>query len=266
MRRRVVHLYIKETKNNEVILSLAWNIIFNDKLKVLVLKFLKMKNMVFLSQKVDGNMIFSDYWKVLVLVFFGMGNTVFSWAKELRERWYLLITEKVLFWTFPRSEIRSFFWSRNWWKDDIYWLLRISCFEIFGDVKYGLFFSQNVDGKIIFSWSFWALFDIPAPGKYGFSRSVSHTCSSHKSRKYGFDILGNCRLQLNFAVLFWINDGKYNSKLLLKLIFGNSPSCFTNIEQGFPTKAISEIFGIFQFDISSLNSPKKYLLRWSLAY
>ena len=61
MRRRVGHLYIKETKNNEVILSLAWNIIFNDKLKVLVLKFLKIKNMVFLSQKVDGNMIFTEY-------------------------------------------------------------------------------------------------------------------------------------------------------------------------------------------------------------
>ena len=53
--------------------------------------------MVFLSQKVDGNMIFTDYWKVLVLIFSEMGNTVFSWAKHLIERWYLLITEKLLF-------------------------------------------------------------------------------------------------------------------------------------------------------------------------
>ena len=58
MRKGVVQLYIK---NNEVIFSLAWNIIFSDNFKVLVLKFLEMKNMVFLSQKVDGNMIFSDY-------------------------------------------------------------------------------------------------------------------------------------------------------------------------------------------------------------
>ena len=105
MRKGVVQLYIK---NNEVIFSLAWNIIFSDNLKVLVLKFLEMKDMVFLSQKVDGNMIFTDYWKVLVLIFSEMGNTVFSWAKKLIERWYLLITEKVLFWTFRWWEISSF--------------------------------------------------------------------------------------------------------------------------------------------------------------
>ena len=37
-----------------------------------------------------------------------MGNTVFSWAKRFIERWYLLITEKVLFWTFRWWKIRSF--------------------------------------------------------------------------------------------------------------------------------------------------------------
>ena len=116
-------------------------------------------------------MIFTDYWKVLVLIFSGMGNRVFSWAKKLMERWYLLITEKFLFWTFRWWEIRSFFESRSWWKDDIYWLLRSSCFELFGDGKYGLFFSQKVDGKMIFTWSFWAFHDIPGPGKYGFSCS-----------------------------------------------------------------------------------------------
>ena len=51
----------KKTKNNKAIFSLAWNIIFTDNLKVLFLKFLEMKNMVFLCQKVDGNMIFTDY-------------------------------------------------------------------------------------------------------------------------------------------------------------------------------------------------------------
>ena len=45
-----------------------------------------MKDMVFLSQKVDGKMIFTDYWKVLLLNFSVMGNTVFfesrSWSKD----------------------------------------------------------------------------------------------------------------------------------------------------------------------------------------
>ena len=94
----------------------------------------------FLSQKVDGKMIFTDYWKALVLNFSMTGN-------------------------------RSFFESRSWLKDDIYWLLKSSCFELSGDGKYGLFFSQKVDGKMIFPWSFLAFHDIPGLGKYGFSRS-----------------------------------------------------------------------------------------------
>ena len=101
--------------------------------------------MVFLSRKVDGNMIFTDYWKVLVLIFLGTGNMVFFWAKKLMERWYLLITES-------------------------------SCFEPFGDGKQDLFFSQKVDGKMTFTFwafrAFWAFYDIPGLGKYGFSCSL----------------------------------------------------------------------------------------------
>ena len=92
--------------------------------------FLEMKNTVFLSQKVDGNMIFTDYWKVLVLIFSGMRNTAFLEPKSC-------------------------------WKDDIYWLLKSSWFNLFGDGKHGPFLSQEVDGKIIFTdywkvlvWSF----------------------------------------------------------------------------------------------------------------
>ena len=169
MRKGVVQLYIK---NNEVIFSLAWNIIFSDNWKVLVLKFLEIKNMAFLSQKVDGNMIITDYWKVLVLTFSEMGNMVFSWAKKLTDIWYLLITGEFLFWTFRGWGIRFFFEPRSWSKDDIYWLLRSSCFELFVDGKYGLFYRQKVDGKMIFTWSFWAFYDVPGPGKYGFSPSV----------------------------------------------------------------------------------------------
>ena len=72
-----------------------------------------------LSQKVEGNMIFTVYWKVLVSNFLVMGNTVFFWVKKLIERWYLLVTEKFLFWTFRWWEIRSFFQPKIWWKDDI---------------------------------------------------------------------------------------------------------------------------------------------------
>ena len=74
----------------------------------------------FLSQKVDGNMIFTDYFKVLVLNFLVMGNTVFFLVKKLMERWYLLVNEKFLFWTFRWWEIRPFFQPKSWWKGDIY--------------------------------------------------------------------------------------------------------------------------------------------------
>ena len=100
------------------------------------------------------------------------------------------------------------FEPKSWWKNDIYWLRKVSCFELFGGGKYGLFWSQEVDGKddicwfprsscfelfgdgnkiffiseevdekIIFTLSFWAFPDIPGPGKYGFSCSVYYLIS-----------------------------------------------------------------------------------------
>ena len=64
--------------------------------------------------------VFTGYWKILVLNFSVIRNTVFFWVKKLMERWYLLVTEKFLFWTFWWWEIRSFFQPKSWWKDDIY--------------------------------------------------------------------------------------------------------------------------------------------------
>ena len=98
--------------------------------------------MVFLSQKVDEN-IFTGYWKVLVLAFSEMGNTVFSWAKTLTEIWYLLITEKFLFYRFRKWEIQPFLEPKSWQKYDVYWLLESSCCELVGDWKYGLFFESR---------------------------------------------------------------------------------------------------------------------------
>ena len=48
-------------------------------------------------------------------------------------------------------EIRSFLEPKSWLKDDIYWLMKRTCFELFGDGKYGLFLSQEVGGKMIFT-------------------------------------------------------------------------------------------------------------------
>ena len=162
-----------------MIFCLAWSFIFSDNWKILVSKFLEIKNMVFLSQKVGGNMIFTEYSKVIVSTFSEMGNMVFSWAKNLPEICHLLITGKFLFWTFWWWEMEYFFETRSWWKDDIYWLLWNSCFDLFSESKYGPFLSQHVDGKIIFTWSFWACYDIPGPGKYVFSLSGLGSCWWH---------------------------------------------------------------------------------------
>ena len=123
MRRRVLQFYIK--KNDEVIFSLAWNIMFTDNQKVLVLHFLEMENVVFLTQKVDGKMIFTNYWKVLFLIFSGMGNTVFFYPKSL-------------------------------WKDNIYWLLKISFFELFGMANTVFFWVK----KLMERWYLLRLFEI----------------------------------------------------------------------------------------------------------
>ena len=62
----------------------------------------------------------------------------------------LLITKKFLFWIFWRWKI-WYFWAKSWCKYDIYWLLKSSCFGLFGNGKYSLFLSQKVDGKMIFT-------------------------------------------------------------------------------------------------------------------
>ena len=62
------------------------------------------------------------YWllKSSCSEFFVDGNYGLFWAKKLMERWYLLIIEKFLFWTFQWWEIRSFSEPKRRWKDDIY--------------------------------------------------------------------------------------------------------------------------------------------------
>ena len=76
-----------------------------------------------LSQIVDKNRTFIDYSEVLVLIV--------SWMKNM-----------------------VFFEPKYWWKDDIYWLLKRSCFELFGDGKYGPFWVE----KLLERWYLHGLF------------------------------------------------------------------------------------------------------------
>ena len=57
-------------------------------------------------------MIISDRWKVLVFGHFANGKYGLFRGKKLMERWYLMITEKFLFWT---TEM-FLFWFFQWWK------------------------------------------------------------------------------------------------------------------------------------------------------
>ena len=110
----------------------------------------------FLSQKVDGKMIFTDYWKVLVLNFSVMRNMVFFWVKKLMEKMIFTDYGKVLVLNFVMVGNTVFFESRSWWKDDICWIPRSSCFELFGDGKYDLF----SDKKLMERWYLHGLFEL----------------------------------------------------------------------------------------------------------
>ena len=91
-----------------------------------------------------------DCWKVLVLNLSGMGNTVFFWDKELVERWYLLITEVFLFWTFQGWKMRSF-WGKKLMER---WYLLVTekfLFWTFPWWEIRSFLRQKVNGKMMFT-------------------------------------------------------------------------------------------------------------------
>ena len=103
----------------------------------------------------------------------------YFWAKKLIEIWHLLITEKFFFWPFRK------------WKYDLFFSQKVDGKMIFTDYwkflfwtfqrrKIRPFLSQEVDGKMIITWFLWAFHDITGFGKYGFSCSVSYqqTCYS----------------------------------------------------------------------------------------
>ena len=138
--------------------------------------------MVFFEPKSWWKYVFTDYWQV-GLNLSTKGNTVFCWAKKLMERWCLLINEKLLFLTFRWWEMQSFF-------------------------------SQKVDGKVIFTWSFWAFHDIPVLRKYGISCSAQPDLNAQQYRWvtikhswYGLSKkkLEPCMKQTQFwSILSWV--------------------------------------------------------------
>ena len=130
MRRRVIQLYIK---NNEVIFSLAWNIIFFDNFKSSCFEIFGNKEHGIFEPKSWWKYV---YWLLKSSCFNLFGNGKYGLFLSQKVDGNMIFTGKSLFWTFRWLEIRSFFESRSWWKDDIYWLLRSSCFELFGDGKF----------------------------------------------------------------------------------------------------------------------------------
>ena len=57
--------------------------------------------------------------------------------------------------------------------------------------------SQEVDEKMIFTWSFWAFYDIPGPGKYVFSHSVCGKSTRYSNRLHDFSVaISECYIDI----------------------------------------------------------------------
>ena len=144
----------------------------------MVFNFSGVENTVFFEPKSWWK--YDIYWLLKCFCFelFGDGKCGPFWGKKLMERLYLLVTEKFLFWAFPWWKMWSFLRQKvngkmiftDYWKVLVlgYRKVLVLSFSLIGNT---VFFSQKVDVKVIFTWSFWAFHDIPGPGKYGFSCS-----------------------------------------------------------------------------------------------
>ena len=143
------------------------------------------------------------------------------------EIWCLLITKKFLFWSFLEWEIRSFLEPKGWWKDDIYWLLEKSCFELFSDGKYGLFLSQEVDRKIIYT-GYW---EVHVLNFSVMGRTVFFSAKKLMERWYLlglfelsmiFQDLGNMVFRAVILAAGTITRFSWNTKFFLKVLLVNS--------------------------------------------
>ena len=112
------------------------------------------------------------------------------WKIRFMEIWYLLITENFLFWTFQRWIIQCFSEPKSWWKDDIYWLLKSSCFQLFSDGKYGLFSAK----KLMKWWCLLGLFELSL-----IFQDLGNMVSLHGKPCFFPSILKRCSFQNNLA-------------------------------------------------------------------
>ena len=198
-------IFQSSKKNNDRIFSLTWNIAY-WLLKSYYFEFFGSKNMIFFESKSWWK--YGIYWLLKSSCFelFGNGKYSLFWEKTLMKRWYLLIAKMFLFWTFWDGKYCLFwgkkfikrwyllvtekflFWAFPWWKMQSslkqkvngkmifsdYWKVLIFGYQkvlilSFSVMENTVFFSQRVDVKVMFTWSFWAFHDILGPGKYGFS-------------------------------------------------------------------------------------------------
>ena len=141
-------------------------------------------------------MIFTDCGKVPVLILLEIGNTIFSWAKKLIERWYLLISEKVLFWTFRWWEIRSFLSQEVDGKMIFtgYWEVLVLNFSVMGNT---VFFSAK---KLMERWYLLGLFELSMI----------------------FQDLGNMVFRAVILAVGTITRFSWNTKFFLKVLLVNS--------------------------------------------
>ena len=104
------------------------------------------------------------YWLLEISCFeiFGDGKHGLFLDKKFIERWYLLITEKFLFW----ATEKLLFWIFLWWEIQS-------------------IFSQKFDIKIIYS----QVHHIPGPGKYVFSPSVYDTSQQLEQRTFNKELM-----------------------------------------------------------------------------
>ena len=124
---------------------------------------------------------FMKRWHLLITEMFLFwtfwdGKYCLFWGKKFIKRWYLLVTEKFWFWAFPWWKMQSFLKQKvngkmiftDYWKVLIFGYRKVLVLS-FSVMKITVFFSQKVDVKVMFTWSFLAFHDILGPGKYGFS-------------------------------------------------------------------------------------------------
>ena len=132
-----------------------------------------------------------------------------------------------MFWSFQKWEIRSFFEPKGWWKDDIYWLLKISCFELFSDGKYGLLLSEEVDRKMIFT-GYW---EVHVLHFSVMGRTVFFSAKKLMERWYLlglfelsmiFQDLGNMVFRAVILAVGTITRFSWNTKFFLKVLLVNS--------------------------------------------